>query len=100
MPAPQVNKILRYYNTSHHALTMVVFPEAGGPNITIFGTAEDKDLNVTTRYDRATSRACSALGVFISFLPQISFSASDTVVCNPGAQRCSHHGTYSLCLER
>lgn len=42
---------------------MVVFPEAGGPNITIFGTVGEKDLNVTARNDRATSGGGGAGGV-------------------------------------
>lgn len=41
---------------------MVVFPEAGGPNITIFGTVGEKDLNVTARNDRATSGGGGAGG--------------------------------------
>lgn len=50
---------------------MVVFPEAGGPNITTLGTVEEKDLNVSSGHDKVASHACAALGLFLSFLPRL-----------------------------
>lgn len=49
---------------------MVVFPEAGGPNITTFGTVEEKDLNVSSGHDKVASHARVALGLFLSSLPR------------------------------
>lgn len=88
---------------------MVVFPEAGGPNITTFGTVEEKDLAVSAGRDKAASpvsagrdKAASpvsaALGLFLSSPDFIS--ASDTVIHNPEAGRRSRPRTHSLCLER
>lgn len=77
---------------------MVVFPEAGGPKITTFGTVEEKDLDVSTELDEVASHICTALGLFL-FSPDF-ISASDTAIHNPESGRHSRPRTHSLCLER
>lgn len=77
---------------------MVVFPEAGGPSITTFGTVEEKDLDVSTGHDKAACHVCAALGLFLSSPDFIS--ASDMTIRNPEAGRHSCPRTHSLCLER
>lgn len=77
---------------------MVVFPEAGGPNITTFGTVKEKDLDVSAGRDKVASPVCAALGLFLSSPDFIS--ASDTAIHNPEAGRRLRPGTHSLCLER
>lgn len=77
---------------------MVVFPEAGGPNITTFGTVEEKDLAVSAGRDKAASPVSAVLGLFLSSPDFIS--ARDTVIHNPEAGRRSRPRTHSLCLER